>query len=163
MLKPVGQIAQPDPLVASTRGRDGLSPLTVEEHHEAVAEITLSEHVPTPAKEAFDRARNTFVYAWFSYDLGALAEAQALFAVELALQLRLGPRVHPKDTISNLIEKATKDGHIAPNAGGPPLALVFRAMRNEWAHGSVHIHTPAMTLGLLRTCAGLINEAFEAP
>src|SRR3546814_18114541 len=86
MLKSVDQVLKPDPLVASTCGRDGRAPLTVEEHHYAVAQITLSNSVPAVAGEAFDRARNAFLYAWFSYDLGALAEAQAIFSVELALR-----------------------------------------------------------------------------
>src|SRR3546814_8954150 len=95
--------------LASTCGRDGRAPLTVEEHHYAVAQITLSNSVPAVAGEAFDRARNAFLYAWFSYDLGALAEAQAIFSVELALRQRLGERAHPRDTISNLLEKAVMD------------------------------------------------------
>src|SRR3546814_18076697 len=73
MLKSVDQVLKPDPLVASTCGRDGRAPLTVEEHHYAVAQITLSNYVPAVAGEAFDRARKAFLYAWFSYDLGALA------------------------------------------------------------------------------------------
>src|SRR3546814_14642930 len=102
MLKSVDQVLKPDPLVASTCGRDGRAPLTVEEHHYAVAQITLSNSVPAVAGEAFDRARNAFLYAWFSYDLGALAEAQAIFSVELALRQRLGERAHSRDTIANL-------------------------------------------------------------
>jgi hypothetical protein len=163
MLKFVDQILNPDPLVASSRGRDGRSPLTVEEHHHAVAQIALSERVPAVAREAFDRARNAFLYAWFSYDLGALAEAQAIFSVELALRQRLGERAHPKDTISNLLEKAVKDHLVIDNPlGMPSIGSMFRAMRNEWAHGSTHIHSPAMTLSLLESCASLINEAFAS-
>jgi hypothetical protein len=162
MLKPVDKIFQPDPLVVSTCGRDGLSPLTAEEHHDWVAAIGLRPNVPEPVSVAFDRARNAFVYAWFSYDLGALAEAQALFTVELALRHRLGERAHEKDSIGNLIEKSIKDGVLAEHSSGPPRAFVFRMMRNEWAHGSVHIHTPAMTLDMLEACANLINEAFQS-
>lgn len=163
MLKSVDQVLKPDPLVASSGGRDGNSPLTVEEHHHAVAQIALSERVPSVASEAFDRARNAFLYAWFSYDLGALAEAQAIFSVELALRQRLGERAHPKDTISNLLEKAVKDGLVIDTPPGmPSIASMFRAMRNEWAHGSIHIHSPAMTLSLLDSCASLINEAFAS-
>lgn len=36
-------------------------------------------------------------------------------------------------------------------------------MRNEWAHDSDHIHTPAMTLDVLGFCAGLTNEAYSHP
>jgi hypothetical protein len=163
MLKPADQITSADPVVATTCGSDGRSPLTTEEHHEAVASIVLAPKVPEPARLAFDRARNAFLYAWFSYDLGALAEAQALFTVELALRLRLGERAHKTDSISNLIEKAIADGIVGDNAPGTPgLALTFRMMRNEWAHGSTHIHTPAMTLQLLDACADLINEAFHS-
>ncbi len=161
MFKSVDQIFKSDPLVASTCGRDGHSPLTVEEHHEAVAQIVLSNDVPSLAREMFDRARNAFLYAWFSYDLGALAEAQAISSVELALRERLGARAHPKDTISNLLEKAVKDNLVVDSPSDmPSIASMFRAIRNEWAHGSIHIHSPAMTLDLLESCASLINEAF---
>src|SRR3546814_1285552 len=88
MLKSVDQVLKPDPLVASTCGRDGRAPLTVEEHHYAVAQITLSNSVPAVAGEAFDRARNAFLYAWFSYDLGALAEAQAIRSEEHTSELQ---------------------------------------------------------------------------
>jgi hypothetical protein len=162
MLKPADRITQPDPLIASTSGADGFTPITVVEHHEAVASISLSSPVPAEVVEAFNRARNAFVYAWFSYDLGALAEAQAFFTVELALKVRLGARAHARDTASNLIEKAIKDGllHESPR-GQPGLAFSVRSMRNEWAHGSFHVHTPALTLVALEFCAGLINELFE--
>jgi hypothetical protein len=80
----------------------------------------------------------------------------------LALRLRLGPRADPRDTASNLIEKAVKDQLIRDNYPGDlNLALTVRLMRNEWARGSVHIHTHAMTLGVLEFCTGIINELFE--
>lgn len=162
MLKSLDQIRQPDPLVARTCGRDGRAALTLEEQHDWVAGIELSPLVPEAARQVFDRARNAFVYAWFSYELGALAEGQALFSVEFALRLRLGDRAHENDTLSPLIEKAIKDKVIQENPLGLlPRALVFRTMRNEWAHGSSHIHSPVMTLDLMRACADLISEAFE--
>lgn len=161
MLKPVEEITQPDPLVATTSGRSGLEPLTVEEHHEAVAEIRLIPSIDKPVHVAFDRARNAFLYAWFSYDLGALAEAQALFSVELALRTRLKAEAKDVRGLSNLIGKAIGLGLIRENQQGTlSKAMVFRMMRNEWAHGSDHIHTPAGTLDVLQACADLINEAF---
>src|SRR3546814_1818172 len=106
MLKSVDQVLKPDPLVASTCGRDGRAPLTVEEHHYEVAQITLSNFVPAVAGEAFDRARNAFLYARFLYDLGALAEAQAIFSVELALRQRLGERANPRDRKSTRLNSS---------------------------------------------------------
>lgn len=161
MLKPVEELTQPDPLVATTSGQGGSQPLTVKEHHEAVAEIRLVASIDKPVHVAFDRARNAFLYAWFSYDLGALAEAQALFSVELALRSRLKTESEDVRGLSNLIGKAIKLGLIRENPQGTPSkAMVFRMMRNEWAHGSDHIHTPAATLNVLQACADLINEAF---
>lgn len=161
MLKPADQIFAPDPRVATTSGRDGTAPITVEEQHDWVATITLGPSVPEAVLTAFDRARTAFVYARFAYELGALAEAQAIFTVELALRLRLGSRAMPGDSISNLLEKAIKDGIVAQNAAGHPLTLMMRTMRNEWAHGSDHLHTPAMSVALIGFCASLINEAFR--
>lgn len=70
---------------------------------------------------------------------------------------------HPKDTISDLLEEAVKDGLVIDTPPGmPSIASMFRAMRNDWAHGSIHVHSSAKTLRLLDSCASLINEALAS-
>jgi len=161
MFKSLDQIRQPDPFVASASGRDGTAPITLEEQHDWVAALQLPSTVPQEVCRSFDTARNAFLYAWFSYDLGALAEAQAYNAVELALRLRLGPRAHPRDTFKPLLDKAVADGVLREPVGGQPLALSLRLMRNDRAHPTSTVLNPALTLGVLELCAGVIREIFS--
>ena len=160
MFKPQHQLRQPDPLVAGTSGRDGSAPITLEEQHDCVAGIQLSSRTPQEVLTAFDAARNAFVYAWFSYDLAELAEAQAFKAVELAMRLRLGARAQPKDTFTPLIQKAVKDGLLKDPPGGPPLTLALRLMRNDRAHPSRTRLNPAQTVMTLELCSQVITELY---
>ncbi len=160
MLKPVNQILLPDPRVATTCGRDGMSPLSVTDQHEWVSEVQLSPTVPADIHEGFDRARNAFLYTWFVYELGALAEAQAFACLERALQHRLGQRAAKRDGLSNLIEKAVADGIIQDTSQPPSFAFLLSSRRNDWAHGSVNVHTPAITLHVLKLCADIMNELY---
>jgi hypothetical protein len=89
VLKPFDQVTVSDERYRFVSGRTGL-PITAAEHHDWVATITLCEAAPAEVVEAFDRARNAFVYSWFVCELASLAEAQALFSLEFALRLRLG-------------------------------------------------------------------------
>jgi hypothetical protein len=161
MFKPVDQVRAPDPYVARTSGRDGTAAITLEEQHDWVASIELPPTVPEEVRRSFNTARNAFVYAWFSYDLGALAEAQAYNTVELALRRRLGPRAHPKDTFSPLLEKAVAEGLLKEPPQGPPLALGLRLRRNDRAHPSNTILNPALTVQTLEFCAGVIRDLFR--
>ncbi|MAK81336.1 hypothetical protein [Phenylobacterium sp.] len=163
MFKRLETIWQADPYVAGTTGRDGTAPLTLEEQHDWVASIQLPAQVPAEVVRSFDTARNAFLYAWFSYDLSALAEGQAFRTVELALRLRLGARAHPKDTFAPLMEKAVADGFLKELAGGPPLALGLRMMRNDRAHPSSTVLSPALTLQTLELCAAVISQLYASP
>ena len=89
--KAVENILQPDPRFAylcvvetGTARR-----MTLADHHGALADISLSGTAPTDVAAAFDRARNTIIYAFFDYDLFVVGEVQAFGAFELALKHRL--------------------------------------------------------------------------
>ena len=62
--------------------------LTIDDHYGVIAGIRLQNEVPQSVRDAFDRARNALLYAWFSYDLLIVAESQALGTFELALKMR---------------------------------------------------------------------------
>jgi len=69
---------------------NGVRPMDLTAHHAIVAQVVLRGTPPDDVREAFDRARNLFLYAYFDYDLLVNAEIQALGSVELALRLQLG-------------------------------------------------------------------------
>ena len=129
---------------------DGARPIDLPAHHAAVASVTLRGTAPGEVRDAFDRARNLVIYAYFDYDLLVNAEIQALGAVELALRLRLAGQ--SSDTLHNLVERARK------HAIFPKWSLV--AMRNGLSHGTTDIHTPGMTMIVLEGCAWAIDCAF---
>jgi hypothetical protein len=160
MLKSVNEINLPDPRYRCTVGPTG-APMTPADQHESVAAIQLHERVPLRVAEVFDRARNAFIYAWFVYEFGALAEAQAYFTLEFALRERMkvaDDRNAP--TLRPLLDMAVARGLLKddPWHAGPGLAFVVPLLRNSWAHGTDAIHEPAMSLKVIAICADLINH-----
>jgi len=142
MFRNVDQLTFADPRIATTVGRDGTAPITLEEQHDWIAGVVLSASTPSMVTEAFDRARNAFVYTYYVYEFAMLAELQALATVEMALRLRLGPQAPENGTLWNLVEKAVSLRLLSNVPQGPELKLILTEMRNELAHGSDHLHTP---------------------
>lgn len=60
--------------------------MTLADHHGALASVGLKGVAPAEVVLAFDRARNTIIYAFFDYDLFVVGEVQAFGAFELALR-----------------------------------------------------------------------------
>jgi hypothetical protein len=160
MFKEIDQILRPDPRIDATSCRDGTAAITPAEQHDWIAGVTLTTAVPDMVVEAFDRARNAFVYTYYVYEFAMLAELQALATVEMALRLRLGSRAPQNGTLWNLAEKAIADNLLSDPPQGPPLKVLLTIMRNELAHGSDHLHTPAMSLTVMEFCAEQINLLF---
>lgn len=57
--------------------------MTLADHRGAIANINISGTVPDDVGAAFDRARNTLIYAFFDYDLFVVGEVQTFCAFEL--------------------------------------------------------------------------------
>lgn len=163
--KSVDSILQPDPRFADLCiVENGLiRPIALADHHLALAGITLTDLAPDEVQVAFDRARNTIIYAFFDYDLFVVGEIQAFGAFELALKHRLNSHGGAsRGTLRNLVDRARKAGILplpARNANTPidPIeALIL--LRNELSHGTSDIHSPGMALQLVETCAFWINH-----
>jgi hypothetical protein len=133
------------------------------EHHRMVESVNLAGSAPNSIREAFDRARNLFLYAFFDYDLLVNGELQAFGALELALKHRLNkPGAHTKETLRNLADRARRNGIFHKVRPGHPIdrleALV--ALRNALSHGTTDIHAPGAAMSILESCAWAIDIIF---
>ena len=68
---------------------EGLRFMTIADHHQMIEEVALAGAAPAEVRDAYDRARNAKLYAFFDYDLFVVGEVQAFGAFELALKHRL--------------------------------------------------------------------------
>jgi len=146
-------------------GPEQTRPMDIHDHHRALAGIDLPSGAPDDVRQAFDRARNVMLYAYFDYDLLIVGEFQAFGAFELALKARihaLGGAT--RGTLRNLVDQARKHGVLpkrtAPASGlmDPIEALI--ALRNDLAHGSPAIHSPGMALEALEACAAAVADLY---
>jgi hypothetical protein len=162
-LKPRGQINVPDERQRAFVHPDTLEPITFEHHYEEVEAVTLSSTAPLEVIDAFDRARNAFLYSWFVYELGSLAEMQGYSTLELALRIRLKiPAGKRAPGLSDLLSDAIAQGIVLdPQShlkGG--IASVISTMRNTWGHGTDNLLDPNTTIQALRRSADMINQLF---
>jgi hypothetical protein len=67
----------------------GFRPKTLQDHHDAVAQITLHEGVPGEIVVKFDNARNLNLFSWFVYRFHSAARSHVYECLELALRMRL--------------------------------------------------------------------------
>jgi len=137
------------------------------DHHRTVAEVTITGAAPQEVRDAFDRARSVFLYAYFDYELLVVAELQALGAFELSLRHRLnGHGGASRDTLRNLVDRARKASILpAKAAPGPTIAdpvEALIALRNGLSHGTAEIHSPPMALTVSEACAQGIDVVFPA-
>ncbi len=142
--------------------------MTLADHHGAIANINISDAVPDEVSAAFDRARNTIIYAFFDYDLFVVGEMQAFGAFELTLKHRLnGHGAAARGTLRNLVDRARKGGVLPPltagaNALADPIEALI-ALRNGLSHGTSDIHSPGMALEVVEACAFWITHLYPPP
>lgn len=168
--KSLDTVLQPDPrMVGLCVVENGMArQMMLADHHACLRSIQLNSAVPVDVQAAFDRARNTAIYAFFDYDLFVVSEVQALGALELALKFRMnGHGGSARGTLRNLVDRARKSGVLPPTVAGhmplndPIEALV--ALRNGLSHGNTDIHSPGMAMGILEACAQWIDHVFPDP
>jgi hypothetical protein len=61
----------------------GVRFMQLADHHSMIGDIALAGSAPAEVRDAYDRARNTMLYAYFDYDLLVVGEIQAFGAFEL--------------------------------------------------------------------------------
>jgi hypothetical protein len=167
--KAVENILQPDPRFADLCVvENGMARrMTLADHHAALADVSLAGSAPDDVTSAFDRARNTIIYAFFDYDLFVVGEVQAFGAFELALKHRLnGHGGATRGTLRNLVDRARKTGVLPALVSGPtvisdPIEALI-ALRNGLSHGTSDIHSPGMALEVVAACASWIDHVFPS-
>lgn len=91
MFRPVADILQPDPRhennVYYNQATGQSRAVRVADWHTLIA-----KQVPERIRNEFDKARNAFLYSWFSYELATLAEHQSFATLEMALREKLTER-----------------------------------------------------------------------
>jgi hypothetical protein len=145
----------------------GVRFMQLTDHHSMIGDVALGGAVPAEVRDAYDRARNTMLYAYFDYDLLVVGEIQAFGAFELALKYRInGHGMDAKGSLRTLVDRARKQG-IFPKVANPDQPFADRvetmiALRNGLAHGTSQIHPPGMALQVLEMCAWGIDTVFPA-
>lgn len=172
MRKSFEDLLKPDPrfeIIVRFDGSWPPTPITISDHYNGLTGIDLDPTTPQEIVEAFEKARNAYLYAWFVYDLTTLAEGQAYATLELALRRRLGPKADGKRRggLGELLDAAVREGIFNPDPphrganGNVGLLESIRIFRNHLAHGSNYVNIPGASLETLRTCATLINLCFR--
>jgi len=165
--KSVDDILRPDPRFADLCViEQGVARrMTLTDHHRAIANINISGTVPDDVGAAFDRARNTLIYAFFDYDLFVVGEVQTFGAFELALKHRVnGHGGASRGTLRNLVDRARKNGFLPAlisgvNALSDPIEALI-VLRNGLSHGTSDIHSPGMALDIVGACAFWITHLY---
>lgn len=139
--------------------------MTITDHHAMIGDVSLGGAPPDEVRDAYDRARNTMLYAFFDYDLLVIGEVQAFGAFELALKHRInGHGMAAKGTLRNLVDRARKQGVFPKLDPSVPITVdrveAMILMRNGLAHGNSEIHSPGMALQVLELCAWGIDTVF---
>jgi hypothetical protein len=165
--KTVESILQPDPRLADlcVVENGAARRMTLADHHGALSSVGPKGAAPEEVVQAFDRARNTIIYAFFDYDLFVVGEVQAFGAFELALKHRLnGHGGAARGTLRNLVDRARKADVLPTLVPGPttisdPIETLI-ALRNGLSHGTSDIHSPGMALEIVAACAFWIDHVF---
>jgi hypothetical protein len=114
LLKPLSEIFTPDFRQARVRLRSAdlsMRPVTLEDHHADLQEITLDAEVPEHLRQHMETAKNLMLYSWYVYRFIPVAELHAYSAFEMALRLSLKAD-DDKVTFRPLLKKAIDNGLI---------------------------------------------------
>lgn len=87
-LRPLADVLKPDPWWMGWVILDasGVRRRTLDDHYGAIEQVQLHRGVPEQVAQAFENARNVFLYAFFAHRLIMVAELQVRISVEFALR-----------------------------------------------------------------------------
>jgi len=164
-LKPFEKILEPDWRTSVTAGSDG-DRASLEDFYKMICKIQIQANVNNDIKAQFETAKNSLLYAWFSYRLGMLAAKHAISTVELALRLYIATPDKPRIALNSLLEKSNSEGmvnfkKIKPNMKPESLIKYIKDFRNNLAHGSHTLVTTNAIFDYLEICAAIINQLFD--
>jgi hypothetical protein len=157
---------------------------TLEQHHALIEQYVLHDGVPLNVIQHYENARNTWLYAFFSYRLLQVALMQLHVAGEAAIKERAkrdGINLTSKqaNSLAKLFDIAIEQHWLLDmnfsaffpaspvnkkaktNDDAPQLVDAFREVRNALAHGEV-ILVPNLGC-VFMTVRDLINQLFPAP
>ena len=155
---------------------------TLEQHHALITQYAVHEGVPLAIRQQYENARNTWLYAFFSYRLLQVALMQVHVAGEAAIKERarregINLKSKQANTLEKLLDMAmarrwlldvnftvVADVASCESAGEQDyarrLAAAFRHIRNSLAHGEVLLDP---NLGwAFRAVRDMINQLFPA-
>ena len=109
-LKPFDKLFIPDGIQGSyllvNRETGAARQKTLRDHYSEIEEIGLLPEVPEEIRVHFDTARNLYLYNWFVYRFGPVAELHAIASVEFALKIKSGKkRACLKKLLNDAIQK----------------------------------------------------------
>jgi hypothetical protein len=155
---------------------------TLEQHHALITQFAVHDGVPMTIRQQYENARNTWLYAFFSYRLLQVALMQLHVAGEAAIKERarregINLKSKQANTLEKLLDVALEqrwllDEHFtvvadtaSSGSGGQNyarrLADAFRHIRNSLAHGEVLLDP---NLGwAFRAVRDMINQLFPDP
>jgi len=112
-LKRLEDISTPDPRFEHFIVYDGEKDrkFTLNDFHAAIREIELNSCIPENIRIQFETVRNLYLYSWYVYRFGVVAELQAYATLEYALREKAKQSLNLKDRkigFKNLLDIAIK-------------------------------------------------------
>jgi len=109
-LKELSKINDPD--IRNTywvklEANGGRRPVAVKDRHQQADSLKLHDGVPEEIKIHFETAKNLYLYSWFVYRFGPVAEYHACISLEYALRLKLNGK---KRGLAQLLKHAVSEG-----------------------------------------------------
>ena len=109
-LKPFDQLFIPDGIQGSyllvNRETGATRSKTLRDFYSEIEEIVLLPEVPKDIHVHFETARNLYLYTWFVYRFGPVAELHAIASVEFALKIKSGKK---RTALKALLDLAIKN------------------------------------------------------
>jgi len=112
--------------------------ITLEDHHGRFSRVRVNEDVPEEVQNGIAIASNLYIYSWFVYSFGPVAELQCLATLELALRHRSAKSDLSKwPRFRDLFSDAVEQGLLV-DAGLPPEPVSLQPIDEREDHREGH-------------------------